>query len=108
MKTHFPLRLFGLVLIILTGCDNTPIEPVLSESEAPVSWQLHPEITLDLKLQMQATVAGDSLWLLGNNYLLCLDANHRLVYQELVAPLGNNLWRRSFLSEEIFATELHQ
>lgn len=43
---------------------------------------------------------------MGNNYLLSLDADHRLLSEELVAPVGNDLWNRSFLSDNLFATEL--
>ena len=98
--------LMGLGLLLMQ-CQSRqePVEPS-GEADTQSSWQLHPEVRLDRRLQMHAQVAGDSLWLLGNNYLLCLDAGHRLVVDELVAPLGNGLWNRSFLSKQFFATEL--
>lgn len=93
--------------LFLLRCQPPVVEPDPAAETLP-SWQLHPEVRLDRRLQMHAQVAGDSLWLLGNNYLLCLDADHRVVVDELVAPLGNALWYRSFLSLRFFATELNR
>ena len=92
-------------LIGLSGCG--PSEEVTPTPEPELKeWQLHPEVLLDRRLQIQARATEDRMWLLGNNYLLSLDTGHRLVSDVLVAPLGNQLWHRSFLSDDYFATEL--
>lgn len=90
---------------ILIGCK--PPEEVILEPEIPV-WTNHPDIQLDRRLQIQAHATDDRLWLMGNNYLLSLDSDHRLSSDELVAPIGNDLWNRSFLSGDLFATELYR
>lgn len=94
-----------MICSILIGCK--PTEEVIPEPDIP-SWISHPEVQLDRRLQIQAHTTEDRLWLMGNNYLLSLDADHRLSSDELVAPMGNDLGNRSFLSDDLFATELYR
>ena len=105
IHTSVVSRIFLLLLAGLLSCKPPEvIEPVPEPED--ITWELHPEIRLDRRLQIQAKATFDRLWLLGNNYLLSLDPQHQLVSDELVAPRGNQLWYRSFLSESYFATEL--